>query len=180
MNLNEKVIEKLVCYKFGWTHNFDSLHNWVITDSICSAMRWVISGCSPHVRFFGLHLERSLNTSVDKESNAFCIFASLRVYGSNFLQLGSIFCWNAQKKGKKADRIPILRKICYPFSQFPFINIPTQMKIFLYSTYPLFLMNHIFSWKSKLKHTNVDITYFFQYAKRFFTDKSVLWNQWNI
>ena len=80
----EKVIEKLVCYKFRWTHNFDSLHNWVITDSICSAMRSMISGCSPHVHFFGLHLERFLNTSVDKESNAFCIFASLcstLVYG---------------------------------------------------------------------------------------------------
>ena len=68
--------------------------------------------------------------------------------------------------------IPILRKICYPFSPFLFINIPTQIKIFLYSIYPLFLMNHIFSWKSKLKHTNVDITYFFQYAKCFFTDKT--------
>ena len=50
------------------------------------------------------------------------------------------------------------------------------MKIFIYSNYsfllqPSFLptqpllINHIFSWKSKLKHTGVDITFFLQDAE---------------
>ena len=51
------------------------------------------------------------------------------------------------------------------------------MKIFIYSTYPfllqpsflpaqpLFNQSHFFFWKSKVKHTGVDITCFFQDAK---------------
>ena len=73
--------------------------------------------------------------------------------------------------------IPIYKKNCYPFPPFPFINTPFQMKVFIYSTYPFllqpapcppthFLINHIFSWKSKLKHKDVDVTrFFFQDAK---------------
>ena len=65
--------------------------------------------------------------------------------------------------------VPILRKICNPFPLFLFINTPLsndQMKTFIYSLFVkttslprnLLLINHIFSWKSKLKHTGVDIS----------------------
>ena len=71
--------------------------------------------------------------------------------------------------------VPVLRKKYYPFPPFPF-NIPSQMKIVIYSTYHFllqpptcpptpFLINHIFSWESKLKHTDVDTTCFFQDIK---------------
>ena len=56
------------------------------------------------------------------------------------------------------------RKNCLSFLRFPFINTSSQIKIFIYSTYPFLLqpppcpstallINHIYSWKSKLKHT---------------------------
>ena len=35
--------EKRGRLKFGWIHSFDSLHNWVITDSVCSAVGSMIS-----------------------------------------------------------------------------------------------------------------------------------------
>ena len=70
---------------------------------------------------------------------------------------------------------PILRKKCYLFALFPFNNPSlSQMIIFIYSTYPFLLpscppnplsINHIFFWKTKLKHTDVDITRFFQDTK---------------
>ena len=58
--------------------------------------------------------------------------------------------------------VSIFRKKCYQFSLFPFINTTSQRKIFIYSTYPFLLqplpcasthllINHTFSWKSKLK-----------------------------
>ena len=54
-------------------------------------------------------------------------------------------------------------------SPFPLINTSSQMKIFIYSTYPfhynprpclatVLLINKIYSWKSILKHMDVDIT----------------------
>ena len=69
-----------------------------------------------------------------------------------------------------------LGKIATHFSYFHVITPQSQMKIFMYFTYlflleaPLcpqifLLINHIFSWKSKLKHTVVDIECFFQVAK---------------
>ena len=101
---------------------------------------------SPCLSLFALHLEWFLNTSVYKISNAVCIFANLcstLVCGLNFLQLGSIFWRNAQTKRKKANRetnvdstVPTVRKNCNPFLSFPFINSPSQMKIFIYSTDP--------------------------------------------
>ena len=80
--------EKLGRRKLGWIQNFDSLHTWVITDSICSAVRSMISWLvknflslfitfrtsvkmsiiPPHVCFcFALHLEWSLNRCIDKK-----------------------------------------------------------------------------------------------------------------
>ena len=71
--------------------------------------------------------------------------------------------------------IPILKNNCNPFSLFPFIIIPLnyQMKIFTYFTYlfllqppflptqPPFNQAHFF-WKSTVKHTGVDITCFWK------------------
>ena len=54
---------------------------------------------------FALDLQWSLNGSIEKKSNAICIFANLffaLVCGSDFLQLGSAFCRNAQKEEKKS------------------------------------------------------------------------------
>ena len=74
--------------------------------------------------------------------------------------------------------VPILRKNYYPLLPFPFINTFPQINIFIYLIYPNFitspslsaaplLISCIFSWKIKLKHANVYITYFFfQDAKR--------------
>ena len=69
--------------------------------------------------------------------------------------------------------IPTLRKNCNSFALFPFINpFPitlSQMIIFTNFTYPFLLpscppnsllINHILSWKTKLKHIGVDITCF--------------------
>ena len=39
----KKVNQKLRRCKVEWTHDFDSLHTWVISNIICSAMRWMIS-----------------------------------------------------------------------------------------------------------------------------------------
>ena len=72
--------------------------------------------------------------------------------------------------------VPILRKIYHSFPHFHLLISTSPMKIFIYSTYPfllqhplcpsiLILTNHIFFWKSKLKHMGVDITCFFQHAK---------------
>ena len=80
---------------------------------------------------------------------------------------------------REVEAIPTLRKNCSPFTLFLFVNNPLsndQMKVFKYSIYtflptqPL-LINHIFSWKSKLKHTGVDITCFFSRCK-IFTNKT--------
>ena len=77
--------EKLGRRKFEWIHNFDSLHTWVMTDLICSAIRpmiswWVkiflllfinfktndaMSIIPPCSLLFSLHLEWSLNRSID-------------------------------------------------------------------------------------------------------------------
>ena len=67
--------------------------------------------------------------------------------------------------------VPILRKNCHPFPPFPFINTSSQMKIFYIPRTPFYynlrpcpptvlLINNIYFWKSKLKHTGVDITCF--------------------
>ena len=86
--------------------------------------------------------------------------------------------------------VSILRKKCFPFPSFPFINTPSQMKIFIYSTYPFvlqpipcwptdFLINYIFSWKSKLKYTDIDFTsFFFQDTKSLLIKhKSIYWKR---
>ena len=73
--------------KFGWIHNFDSLHTWLVADAICSAMPsmvwwWVKIFLllfiifrtnlgtsiipSPYSLLFVFHLDRSLNLSTDK------------------------------------------------------------------------------------------------------------------
>ena len=52
----------------------------------------------PHVRFYLLSIEWSLNAGIDKKPNAICIFANLcstLVCSSNFLQLGSTLCQHA-------------------------------------------------------------------------------------
>ena len=89
-----------------------------------------------------------------------------------------------------AETVPVLRKNYYPFPPFPFINTPSQMKIFIYSNYPfslqsspcpstLLFINHIFSWKSKLKHTSAHITCFFSRYKNLHQQniKSVYWQR---
>ena len=61
---------------------------------------------SPCSFLFVVHLECSFNISIDKKSDAICIFANLcstlPVCGSNFHQLSSTFCLNAQKKREKS------------------------------------------------------------------------------
>ena len=83
--------------------------------------------------------------------------------------------------------IPTLRKICNPPALLQFINtsspVPhSQIIIFIYFTYPILLLscppnplliNHVFSWKTKLKHTGVDITCFFYFSRcKIFTNKT--------
>ena len=61
---------------------------------------WELS-TSPCSFLFALHLEWSFNTSANKKSNEVFIFANLcstLVCRLNFLQLGSTFCRNTQKK----------------------------------------------------------------------------------
>ena len=43
VNLIKNFNEKLDHRNFGWIPNFDSLHTWMITDSVCSVMRSMIS-----------------------------------------------------------------------------------------------------------------------------------------
>ena len=68
--------------------------------------------------------------------------------------------------------VPILRKKCHSFPPTPLISNSSQMRIFIYSTYrfllqppsllrTVLLTNNIYSQKSKLKHTSVDIKCFF-------------------
>ena len=75
------------------------------------------------------------------------------------------------EEGGGEGAVPILRKNCRPFPRFPFINTSSQMKIFIYFTYPFLLqlppptallINHMYSWKSELMHTGIDITCFFK------------------
>ena len=97
----------------------------------------------------------------------------------------------------------ILTKNCHPF---PFIYTTSRMKtltylymkifiyltdfyIFTYFTYPFLLklpslpptsllINHIFSWKSRLKHTGLDIICFFQDEKSSLTKhKKCYWKR---
>ena len=97
--------------------------------------------------------------------------------------------------------IPIPRNNCKPFALFPCVNTPPlpplsndQIKIFMYIPTTTFyynrpscppnslLIHHIFSWKSKLKLTGVDITCFFwgffQDAKPLLTKhESLFWKR---
>ena len=80
--------------------------------------------------------------------------------------------------------ISILQKNCNPFALFPFINTPSKkIKLrFLYIPLTLFLLQppflptqppfnqSYFFWKSKVKHTVVDVTCFFQDAKSSLTE----------
>ena len=74
-------------------------------------------------------------------------------------------------QGGSGGRVAVsnLKKNCYPFSSFLFINTPSHAKIFIYSTYllllqhpslpspiPPFNRSHLLSWKNKLKHTGID------------------------
>ena len=70
--------------------------------------------------------------------------------------------------------IPIFKKICNPFALFPSIKTPSQMIKWKFLYVPLtpfcynppfcptnpLLINHMLIWKSKVKHTSVDITCF--------------------
>ena len=98
----------------------DSLHAQVIMSTICSAMRLMISWrvkiflslfitfrtnirmniiyLSPCSFLFALHLDWSLNTSVDKKIE--CSFYICEIV----FHFGFIFSWNAQKKREKANR----------------------------------------------------------------------------
>ena len=95
----------------------------------------------------------------------------------------------------EAGQYEFLGKIATHFTHFHLLTSPSQMKIFIYSTYlfllqlppcltililinhisswkitsppHLILINHISSWKSKIKHMGVDITYFFSRCKNF-------------
>ena len=74
--------------------------------------------------------------------------------------------------------ILVLKKICNPFALFPFINTPSKMIRWRFLNIPFnpfcykppfcppnpLLINQLF-WKSKVEHTGVDITCFFQDAK---------------
>ena len=77
--------------------------------------------------------------------------------------------------------VPFPRKNCHPFPPFPFINTSSQMKIFYIPRTPFYynlrpcpptvlLINNIYFWKSKLKHTGVDITCFF--VNKIFVNKT--------
>ena len=87
------------------------------------------------------------------------------------LNVESTFCDVTLCKLIAGGTGPINKKNNQPFYQSPFIKTAPKMKIFIHSTYPFFtrnpllacppaylLINHIFSWKSKLKPTGVDIT----------------------
>ena len=90
--------EKRGLRKFGWILSFDSMLTWMITATVCSTVRSMISWWvnfflsllitfrtnvrmsiipSPCSFFFALHLQWSINLSTDKKSNAVCIFANL-------------------------------------------------------------------------------------------------------
>ena len=84
-----------------------------------------------------------------------------------------VFCVTLFRGGDSTNTYELL-----PTFQFAFVNSPSQMKVFMYSIHAfllqllpyfttLLLINHIFSWKSKLRHTIVDICRhaFFQDAK---------------
>ena len=60
----------------------------------------------------------------------------LQRFNMTFLML---LCVTLLQGERKAVAVPILRKNCHPFSTFPFINTPSQMKICIYSTFPLFI-----------------------------------------
>ena len=73
----------------------------------------------PYSFLFALLFGWSHNTSADKKSNPVGIFAKLYYTlgcGSNFLQLGSIFYRNAQKKEEK--KYQLLEKLATHFSHF--------------------------------------------------------------
>ena len=85
--------------------------------------------------------------------------------------------------GKLATHNPHFHLSTSPLKWRFFYILPTP---YFYIPHPLLLMNHIFSWKSKPKHTNEDIAYFFSRCK-IFTNKtskaligSALWNESNI
>ena len=90
-----------------------------------------------------------------------------------------VICVTLLQEGGGA--VPILRKNCHPFPPFPFINTSSQMKIFYIPRTPFYynlrpcpptvlLINNIYFWKSKLKHTGVDITCFF--VNKIFVNKT--------
>ena len=106
-----------------------------------------------------------------------------------FHQLGSIFYRNSKQKRKKANREKVtlynliagwtattLQKNCYPFHPFLFIITPIpnedlytfHLPLYIRTpTYPpsSLLINHIFSWKTKLQHTGLDIMSFLSRCK---------------
>ena len=113
MNLNEKVNEKLGPHKFRWIHNFDSLHTWVITNTICCTMWSMISWRvkiflflllleqtfewalyhSPCSFLFALHLDWSpfRFRSADKKNQMFANLCSTLVWGSNQVFFSACF-----------------------------------------------------------------------------------------
>ena len=83
-------------------------------------------------------------------------------------------CFDVTLRNLIEEAVPNLRKSCHPFPPFLFTNTPLSNEGFYIFHLPLFLtttlpatllINHIFSWKGKPKHTGVDITRFFSNAK---------------
>ena len=87
-------------FHYGWIFFFSSF----ITFRTNVWMSIIPSPCS---FFFALHLEWCINLITNKKSNEICIFANICIFllylvcGSNFLQLSSTFCRNAQKKKRE-------------------------------------------------------------------------------
>ena len=109
-------VQRLVNLKFGrrkfsWIHNFDSLH----IDTICSAMQSMISWWIDI--FLLLFLGQKIGWGLSP-------FPCLLLFA---FQLGT-------------GTVPILRKNCKAFlPYFHLLITPSQIKIFIYSSYPFLL-----------------------------------------
>ena len=103
----------------------------------------------------------------------FCYLAFLMFFVFLFFSFSNVFLLSAFfffSMFSAPLPLTILRKSWNPFPLFPFKNTALSNEDFYIFHLPLFittnhpaapLINHIFSWKHKLKHTGIDITRFF-------------------
>ena len=209
----------------------DFLHTRVITNKICSAMqsmilwgvkiflslfiifrtniRMSIIYLFPCSLLFALHLDWSLNTSVDKKiKRSFCI-CEIVFYFSLWLKLSIFFSLvlfslemhnrsrkkltrkklNVDREDKlcvtllqeELGQYQFLGKIATHFPRFHLLTPPLKWRFLCIPHTPFYykphhcpptvlLINNIYSWKSKLKHSGVDIKCFF--VNKFFVNET--------